>query len=199
MFEQEIVLSFFPGFEWVAATTAGWLFDKFRDKPEERAHKRQLSSEDMRHQASLDHDRQMAEARREEYRNYIREERAREDAFRQRKMESLRNSGFGGLAGVGGVDLGILADSGGGGGVPGPSSPGYSGGRRGLMPVTTQGMPRFPAPVSPASLIELAKEIGMSSGGNPAGMIPSTRLPPVSTPNPPGQPGYRPGTGRGYA
>ena len=162
MFEEtEIVMGFFPGFGVLASVIGGLVMNKMAGGRGERMHGRQLGSEDRRHAASIAHDRAMAEMRRDEYRNYIAQERAREEAFRARKAATLGAVG-GGLHGVpGGLLEGLAyADS---AAMP---APGATIGGGGLMPVTTAGMP---ADVGGMSMGDLMGLIAMGSELMPEG------------------------------
>ena len=165
MFEQEAVeFAFFPGFGVLASMGLGWLMNRGQSG----MHQRQLSSEDARHAASLAHDEKMAIMRRDEYRNYLAQERAREEAFRSRKADALASVGGAGLAGVSPEMLGGLVDAGGGAALPPPPS----GSGQGLMPVTSAGMPAGGG-MSIGDIMAMVASEDWGGGGGGSGALPS--------------------------
>ena len=196
--DPQVIQLAFPGLEWLAAAGIGWLLNRGNNAAASGAHTRQLESEDARHQASLDHDWRMAQLRRDEYRNYLAEERAREESFRGRKADAFRS--LGGLPGLGGFDMGQLAYSSTGSTPP----PMVAGGGGGMLPVTSRGgeiMGQMGqgGGLTAMDIMQIARGVGPGGPStlpqNQSGMIPSSQVTPRTTP---GQPGYRPGTGRGF-
>ena len=140
----DIQLAFFPGFAELIAfgvpAAINFFSGRGERKSQEKIHDRQATSEETRHQQSLEADERKDMRRDERYREYVRSQLRIAEAERKRKANAARGVA-GNLHGLPqGFDIGSLVGS--GGGVMPPMAGG--GASAGPLPVTTAG----PAPPS---------------------------------------------------